>query len=64
MTVSQADGIKPPVLEHKKAAPVVEEADEVDEPEVRKEPKAKPTAVPKKASSLASVVDNWDADDE
>jgi len=64
MTVSQADNVKPPVLEHKKAAPIVEETEEVDEPEVRKETKAKPTAVPKKASSLASVVDNWDADDE
>ena len=64
MTVSQADNVKPPVLEHKKATPIVEEVEEVDEPEVRKETKAKPTAVPKKASSLASVVDNWDADDE
>jgi hypothetical protein len=44
--------------------PVVEEAEEVDEPEIRKETKAKPTAVPKKAKSLADVVDNWDADDE
>jgi hypothetical protein len=44
--------------------PVVEEDEVVDEPEVRKETKAKPTAVPKKAKSLADVVDNWDADDE
>jgi hypothetical protein len=44
--------------------PVVEEDELVDEPEVRKETKAKPTAVPKKAKSLADVVDNWDADDE
>lgn len=68
MTVSQADGVKPLALEGKKpeAKPAVEavEAEEVDEPEIRKETKAKPTAVPKKASNLASVVDNWDADDE
>jgi len=42
-----------------KAAPV-EEAEEVDEPEKRK-PAAKSTAVPaKKASSLASTVEEWD----
>ena len=68
MTVSQADGVKPIALEGKKpeAKPAVEavEAEEVDEPEIRKETKAKPTAVPKKAGNLASVVDNWDADDE
>lgn len=70
MTVAQTDGVKPqmPALEGKKpvAKPAVEavEAEEVDEPEVRKETKAKPTAVPKKAGNLASVVDNWDADDE
>jgi len=66
MTVSQADGVKTPVVESKQpvARPVVEEAEEVDEPEIRKETKAKPTAVPKKAKSLADVVDNWDADDE
>jgi hypothetical protein len=66
MTVAQVDNVKPPVVEFKKpvAKPVVEEAEEVDEPEVRKETKAKPTAVPKKAKSLADVVDNWDADDE
>ena len=67
MTVSQTDGVKPLALEGKKpeakAAEAVE-ADEVDEPEIRKETKAKPTAVPKKAGNLASVVDNWDADDE
>lgn len=69
MTVSQTDGIKPLALEGEKptAKPAVaqaEEADAVDEPEIRKETKAKPTAVPKKAGNLASVVDNWDADDE
>lgn len=68
MTVSQSDGIKPLALEGKKpeakAVPEVEETGEVDEPEVRKEVKAKPTAVPKKTGNLASVVDNWDADDE
>ena len=46
------------------AAPAVEADDAVDEPEVRKEAKAKPTAVPKKAGNLASVVSDWDADDE
>jgi len=67
MTVAQADGVKPIALEGKKpvaAAPAVEADEAVDEPEVRKETKAKPTAVPKKAGNLASVVDNWDADDE
>ena len=74
MTVSQADNVQPsevsPVSASKgKEKPVptpdpVAEAEEVDEPEVRKETKAKPTAVPKKSSNLASVVDNWDADDE
>lgn len=80
MTVAQADNVvapKPIQIEGKKptAAPKVEvEEDEVeevvavaeevvDEPEKRKST-AKPTAVPKKASSLASVVDDWDADDE
>jgi len=62
MSVSQADGIKPLALEKTEVKDV--EADEVDEPEIRKETKAKPTAVPKKAGNLASVVDNWDADDE
>lgn len=69
MTVSQADGVKPLALEGKKpvvaavASVEVETADEVQEPEVRKTtPKA--SAVPKKAGNLASVVDNWDADDE
>jgi len=64
MTVSQTDGIKPLALEGKKPEAKAVEAEEVDEPEVRKEAKAKPTAVPKKAGNLASVVDNWDADDE
>ena len=43
---------------------LVEAEEAVDEPEVRKEAKAKPTAVPKKAGNLASVVSDWDADDE
>ena len=64
MTVSQTDGIKPLALEGKKPEAKAVEAEEVDEPEVRKEVKAKPTAVPKKSGNLASVVDNWDADDE
>lgn len=68
MTVAQTDTAKPLALEGKKpvAKPVVEAAEEteaVDEPEVRK-PAAKANAVPKKAGNLASVVDNWDADDE
>jgi hypothetical protein len=57
-----------------KAAPVVEEAEEAEEvvkveaelvaePEKRK-PAAKPTVIPKKTGSLASVVSDWDADDE
>jgi len=72
MTVAQADGIKATVSDmalqisagKARVKPVVEEVEEVDEPEIRKETKAKPTAVPKKAKSLADVVDNWDADDE
>jgi hypothetical protein len=64
MTVAQTDGVKPLALEGKKPEAKAVEAEEVDEPEVRKETKAKPTAVPKKAGNLASVVDNWDADDE
>jgi hypothetical protein len=80
MTVSQADNVKPPAplaIEGKrptaaKAAPKVEEPEEmpevepvaeVEEPAKRKSA-AKPTAVPKKATGLAAVVDNWDADDE
>ena len=79
MTVAQADNVKTPAplaIEGKRPAavkaapaPVVEEPEEVqeaetvDEPEKRKSA-AKPTAVPKKASGLAAVVDNWDADDE
>jgi hypothetical protein len=52
----QLEGAKPKA----KAAPAVEEAEEVDEPEKRK-PAAKSTAVPqKKASSLAATVDEWD----
>jgi hypothetical protein len=65
MTVSQTDGVKPLALEGKKpVAQAVEASDGVDEPEVRKAVSVKPTAVPKKAGNLASVVDNWDADDE
>jgi hypothetical protein len=71
MTVAQADNVKPTAIEYKKpdaprAKPVEEPVaeEEVDEPEVRKETKAKPTVVPKKGGNLASVVDNWDADDE
>lgn len=74
MTVAQADNIKPVQIEGKrpaaKAAPVVEEeeidevvVDLVEEPAKRKAA-AKPTAVPKKSGSLASVVADWDADDE
>ena len=74
MTVAQTDNIKPVQIEGKrptaKAAPVVEEeaidevaVDLVDEPAKRKTA-AKPTAVPKKSGSLASVVADWDADDE
>jgi len=77
MTVAQADNVKTPAplaIEGKrptaaKTAPVAQELEEgqaavsVDEPEKRKSA-AKPTAVPKKASGLAAVVDNWDADDE
>lgn len=79
MTVAQTDRVAVPTpikLEGKKpaAAPEVEEDSEddevvvaateevVDEPEKRKAA-AKPSAVPKKASSLASVVDDWDTDD-
>ena len=75
MTVAQADNIKPIQIEGKrpaaaaKPAPVVEDVveavaeDAVDEPAKRKAA-AKPTAVPKKSGSLASVVADWDADDE
>ena len=72
MTVAQADNIKPVQIEGKRPAatkPVAKEAEpvaeveEVDEPEKRKAA-AKPTAVPKKSGSLASVVADWDADDE
>jgi hypothetical protein len=74
MTVAQADNVKPVTdiaamtraISAGKAKPVDETVaeEDVEEPEVRKETKAKPTAVPKKGSNLASVVDNWDADDE
>lgn len=72
MTVAQTDSVKPLALEGKKpeaavakvASVAVEAEEAVDEPEVRKETKAKPTAVPKKAGNLASVVDDWDTDDE
>jgi hypothetical protein len=79
MTVAQADNIKPVQIEGKRPAaakpaakPVVEEVEDVveavaeevvDEPAKRKAA-AKPTAVPKKSGSLASVVADWDADDE
>ena len=75
MTVAQADNIKPIQIEGKrpaataKPAPVVEDevveavAEEIDEPAKRKAA-AKPSAVPKKSGSLASVVADWDADDE
>lgn len=70
MTVAQADTVATPTqaikLEGSRpvASVVSDEAEEaIDEPE-KKKPAAKPSAVPQKASSLASVVDNWDADDE
>ena len=61
MTVSQNAGTK-------KASPALaapkEEAESFDEPEKRKVT-PKPSAVPKKKTGdLASVVDEWDADDE
>jgi hypothetical protein len=79
MTVAQADNVKTPAplaIEGKRPtaakaapAPVVEEPEEMPEAEPVAEPEkrksaAKPTAVPKKATGLAAVVDNWDADDE
>jgi hypothetical protein len=75
MTVAQTDSVTVPApvrLEGRKpavAVAVAEDAEEestgdhIDEPEKRKAA-AKPSAVPKKASSLAAYVDNWDADDE
>lgn len=75
MSVAQADSVKPIQIEGKrpaataKPAPVVEDevveavAEEIDEPAKRKAA-AKPSAVPKKSGSLASVVADWDADDE
>ena len=61
MSVSQSAGTK-------KAAPALaapkEEEESFDEPEKRK-PTVKPSAVPKKKTGdLASVVDEWDTDDE
>jgi len=54
----QLEGKKPSLK--KEAAPVEEPAEEVDEPEKRK-PASKANAVPqKKASSLASTVEEWD----
>lgn len=78
MTVAQADSVKPVQLEGKRPAaapakpvaakPVVEDVveevvEEIEEPAKRKAA-AKPTAIPKKSGSLASVVADWDADDE
>jgi hypothetical protein len=72
MTVAQTDAVVPVSalkIEGKKPSVVESVEDDevespvVDEPEKRKAP-AKPSVVPKKASSLASVVDDWDADDE
>jgi hypothetical protein len=51
---------KTPQLEGAKPKAKAEEAESFDEPEKRK-PAPKATAVPqKKASSLASTVDEWD----
>ena len=68
MTVAQTDNVKPIAIEGKppvakaKVKPQVEEvAEEVDEPEVRKE-KAAPAPAAKK-SSLADTVAEWDTDD-
>ena len=80
MTVSQVDGVDKPSAENKLAgkkpsAPVAaqeeavdaeaaaETADTVEEPEKRK-PAAKPPVVGTPKGKLASVVSNWDADDE
>jgi len=52
--------VEPPDAQEPEELP---EAEPVAEPEKRKSA-AKPTAVPKKATGLAAVVDNWDADDE
>jgi hypothetical protein len=51
---------KPPVAKKVKPPKAQEEADEVDEPELRKEESAPPAA---KKSDLASVVADWDTDD-
>jgi hypothetical protein len=66
MTVSQSDNVKPIAIEGKppaaKAKVKPEAEDDVEEPEVRKEA---PAAAPKaKKGNLASVVDQWDTDDE
>jgi hypothetical protein len=52
---------KPPVAKKPKPTKAKDdEADEVDEPELRKEESAPPAA---KKSDLASVVADWDTDD-
>lgn len=80
MSVAQTDSVAVPTQAIKLAgtkpvsqpvAELVEDEDEVavaeevsvDEPEKRKA-NVKPSAVPKKGSSLSSIVDDWDADDE
>lgn len=64
MTVAQTDKTveKPIALEGKapKAKAKVEEPEEVDEPEVRKE---KEPPAPKAKTKLSNVVDEWDTDD-
>ena len=72
MTVAQVDKLEKPAMPAiegkppaaKKAAKPAkakeEEAEEVDEPELRKEESAPPAA---KKSDLASVVADWDTDD-
>jgi hypothetical protein len=55
--------VEPPDAQEPEEMPEVEPVAEVEEPAKRKSA-AKPTAVPKKATGLAAVVDNWDADDE
>jgi len=70
MTVAQTDKVeksalpvlegKPPAAKKAKAPKATEEAEEVDEPELRKEESAPPAA---KKSDLASVVADWDTDD-
>jgi hypothetical protein len=55
---------KPPKTARALPAPAAEEetADAPEEPTKRKE--AAPATAPKRAASIASVIDNWDADDE